>query len=198
MRIASFRRRRMRLRTTAPPTLRVIVKPKRGPGVSRPSLRSSSAARRRPSITNNGPAHRTPPRTRLNCDGRFRVSIFITRQPGIVHAVSTGTAYPRLDAAASLRRTVLALGVGPIRRTDASGPWPGAARARAYRPRSTYACGSRGGACERAGSADRSSSRLILRRKHGPAAPRARPQPSRYLFLPADASWAAMNPVPQN
>lgn len=172
MRNASLRRRRILLRTTAPPTLRVIVKPNRAPELQAPSSAGFSG-RRRPSIMNKGQAHRTPPRTRLNCDGRFRVSIAMP----LVDVVSPEGRVATDRPFARPERPAPPFGAFGVRPTDACDPWRDAAPGRACHQLSTSACESHGGACERAGSADKSSSRLNLRRHPGPAAPRARPRP---------------------
>ena len=69
----------MRLRTTAPPILRVIVKPKRAPS-TRTGASGTGTGRRRPSMMKIGVTQRAPPRTRLNSAGRLSVWIFMCRR----------------------------------------------------------------------------------------------------------------------
>jgi hypothetical protein len=114
---------------------------------------------------------------------------------GVFQRTKAHTAHPDrsvLEVRSILRLDMRSPGVVPgrpdIRRRDACGLWPADARSRARRPGLPSACGSRGAACARAGSADRSVSRQILhsapmpqrgfrpldKQMHGQRCPRAR------------------------
>ena len=79
---AALRRRRMRLRSTAPPSFFVTVKPKRGPSeADAAGVLSRPAARGRVSSTKEGVANRAPPLTLRNSALFLSVSIATATPP---------------------------------------------------------------------------------------------------------------------
>lgn len=129
---AAFRRRRIRLRSTAPPKALVTVKPKRGGAVG-----ADTSSRGFISKTKRGVGHLAPPRILRNSDRFFRVVNFIV-PPGPASA------------------TVVAGVPRPIAAYD---PWPDDGQEPSHRRLFPCACGSHGGACAQACWVDTCASR---------------------------------------
>ena len=158
------RRRRMRQRRTELPSFLVTVKPKRGTPKGGPVAAdgSSPASLRFPSSTKAGVDQRPPPRTRWNWDLRLRVAR---------RDMTAGSVGGPVQTPFRLR-----CWPGYVRPKDACDLWRDGGQALSGHPWSASWNGSRGGACERAGSVDRCVSRRFLRSGRLPygAAPRRR------------------------
>ena len=130
---AARKRRRIRLRTTALPSFFVTVKPKRGPRAA-----ATGSAAGFVSTTQEGVAQRAPPLSRRNSARFFNVS---NRHGGSLRSQSIAGLRP----CASGRQALTALGPAAGENANAT--------------RCCMACGSHGGAYERAGWADKYVSR---------------------------------------